>query len=89
MIVYILKDRQKMNGKKEYPESTFFIFCFHALILGGISRVLIKIYHANSPFRMVLVYVSTFLLVLTMSFYTWLFLKKYFPKVLRLIIGGR
>ncbi len=88
-IAYMLEDRKKIKLRKEYPESTFFIFCFHALILGDVSKVLIKVCHANGPSLMVLVYVSTFLLVLAISFYTWLFMKRYLLGVLQLINGSR
>ena len=85
--VYIAKGKCKVNTF--LAESSFFIYAYHVIALPIIKRVLLFIIPCTTDLRATILYFLLAAIVIFIGLILYYFLKKWLPKTMALITGGR
>lgn len=70
-------------------ESTFFIYASHGLFIGELQNVLVKVLNMNVILPEFLLMFFTSLVAFAISFFSYCVTRKFLPKLLLIITGGR
>lgn len=70
-------------------DSSFFIYAYHAIILGLLTKILFMIFTPHTDFMFIVLYFLCPLLVIVCGFYLYCALRKYLPNITKFITGGR
>ncbi len=75
--------------RKFLVDSTFFVFCFHALVCGEFSAVLGKILNIYESIPVFCFFILLLFLTLISSLFAFAFMRRFCPKTLSVLCGGR
>lgn len=74
---------------KILEDSSFFIFCFHAIPLLILEKIALSVLTGQSEWLLIADYFANPIIIISLSVALYVFCKKYFPKFTSLITGGR
>lgn len=74
---------------KFLTDSTFFVFCFHALVCGEFSSILGKILHVSERLSVFCFFLILLFVTLFFSLFVFALMRKFCPKTLAILSGGR
>jgi hypothetical protein len=70
-------------------DSNFFIYGYHGITIFFIIKCLAKVFHPNSDIAIVLFYIGSPIIVVTIGVFLYNIIKKILPKFTSIITGGR
>lgn len=88
LTAYCLK-KQIWKVNPYLTNSSFFIYVYHALPLGYLVSLCIKIIHPNTDLCIILIYLLCPTIIILLGLWIYRILNKLFPKTIVLITGGR
>lgn len=89
IIVMIGINRWKWKIPYHFTQAVCFIFVFHYYLIIGIRKLMIKFLPDVGDVGMLLLYFSSIVITIFISFYTYVILQKLMPRILNFITGGR
>lgn len=88
LVSYFLK-KGTFRVNQFLSDSSFFIYAYHGMVLIFLIKILVKILKPQSDGMALAIYVISPLIVITGGLLIYSVIKKYFPRITRIITGGR
>lgn len=88
-LMSILLENKRIKVNKFLAESSFFIFAFHIIFIGDLSKVLIKLYFIDSYAYMAVLYFLVPIVDICICLVLYWLLRRFTPRLCALLTGGR
>lgn len=92
MVIYIASElisNQKAQTSKFLSDASFFVFAFHGLILTKYTKVIIMLFHPQSPYIILFIYFFVPITTILVSLALYKLLNMWLPSIAKIVTGGR
>lgn len=88
LLAYIMTKRD-ITSNETLSKSSFFIYLYHALPLGFVIKLCLKIEALNSDIGHLIIYIASSVIIIIAGLFIYKIMKRYLPKITSVMMGGR
>lgn len=88
LLAYIMTKRD-ITSNETLSKSSFFIYLYHALPLGFVLKLCLKIEALNSDIGHLIIYIASSVIIIIAGLLIYKIMKRYLPKITSVMMGGR